>query len=537
MPPPTVERKPSTTFQRVRKLSNTIIHVAKRTVSSTNLRTTASTQQSSAQPSRLRRKVSVDEIGKPRLDPRYSLDGWIAHNDTQQPRPASARPQRPSADECQPVIPDPARRDQEREWHKAANAAKRPERPREEDLPYGAKGSVPIRGVSESALGLSLGSSAQGSGSRTAVGTAVHFPSTRPYSTDLLKDAWAVQRESESDARRGFPLESTGRATFSPFAPIVRQPSTRADVKIQGEGTGKTCAPRSSPHVVPLARSEVKGKARTIQQLREEEYASQDLATVRRQGAIRRPSRASDAALPPQHFRDRFGRSEETLARRPSPAADLLQRSQSMATRRPLNMRPAGAQVPSSPLAREQARARPKPRDVPRDVEPREAYSMLLLDDSSSDFTESAESIVIAPGRTAGAGVSGSEQRPPAPQRAPRPHRPMSEVDVDPLPIPTPNARGLAQTEPGDMKGAGHQHSSKSAASRRTKMTVEVHTYSALSQYHLTGVWDEVARNLMLPDAEDAMQSVPQSATEPLRPKKGEESARKPKGSKENGRR
>ncbi|KAI0637399.1 hypothetical protein C8Q77DRAFT_1097372 [Trametes polyzona] len=287
-----------------------------------------------------RPRISVDDIGEPRLDPAYLLKDLITANDEKRPQ----RPPRPGGAEMRPpVVRDPQERGSEGKTVRAVRIPKRPERPREEDLPYGAKGSVPIQ-----------------------------------------------------DAKSPGP----SRAVFSPFAPLGRSTSVRsARARMETGAIGGpsllATRPKRKDGVVTIPPEQArpregKGKERAS---REEVAASvycapNEPATVRRQGAIRRSSKAS---LPPMDLRDRLGGSEDTLVGSPQPHASL-HRSQSLATR--ATPKPMPSPSPSI-LFRT---PRPEPRDVPRDVRSRFPHDSLFLSGSShAEPVEHEEPMLIPP--------------------------------------------------------------------------------------------------------------------------------------------
>ncbi|OSC96373.1 hypothetical protein PYCCODRAFT_1472693 [Trametes coccinea BRFM310] len=281
-----MQQRPSKTYQRIRKLSDSIVN--------------AITPTTRYEPHHRTRKISTDDIGKPRPHPAYSMEGWLTKDDREPKAPR--RPERPSVDARPPVIRDPTLRERERQVFHAANTAKRPERPREEDLPYGAKGSVPI--VDAPWL------RTEASSSRPA---AVPFPSTpaapakhQKSQPQPAQEDGRRPRDSEM-ARYRFPQEPA-RETFSPFATVGR---AHAD----GHG-GAHRATSSMSRAGNTSADAVHGQSGP--------------ATVHRHGAIRRTSRTRDAAL--QQVRQEFGRSEHALVQSPARTHVGLQRSHTIAT-------------------------------------------------------------------------------------------------------------------------------------------------------------------------------------------------------------
>ncbi|KAI0350228.1 hypothetical protein OH77DRAFT_1092921 [Trametes cingulata] len=399
-----MQRKPSVS-KRLRKLSDSVINAV---VQHSSPRGPAPTQKRT-------RKISVDEISKPTPHPAYTLDGWLTADERDRPPP---RPKRPSVDQRPPVVLNPKAREIEQEGFRALNTAKRPERPREDELPYGAKGSVPIQMVQgghaiqmvQGGHGLASTPSRDRLASKEdrvpfpptpQSATASAYPKKKPSPTESETRPGRAKK-SELDTKYRFPPEPKP-AVFSPFAPMGRdipgRSATRATVdKAQVEpwtpSTTRVGTPASQTETQERAReAKGKGRAEPYTQHKPEVYlAKHEETTVRRQGAIRRTSRASEAALPAQHLRERFGRSDDALVQASSHLALDLKRSQSMSTRRPSRPPPVSPS-PSLSFAR-----RPAPRDVPRDVRPRgDFYFSTLSGDSESGETERSEPMLVPP--------------------------------------------------------------------------------------------------------------------------------------------
>ncbi|KAI0373294.1 hypothetical protein BV20DRAFT_1050197 [Pilatotrama ljubarskyi] len=428
-----MQRKPSVA-KRLRKLSDSVIN----TLAPESTSRPAATQ-------RRTRKVSVDEISMPAPHPAYSIDGWITKDDVARERPP--RPARPSVDQRPPVVRDPKAREIEREGFRALNTAKRPQRPREEDLPYGAKGAVPIHLAKEL-----LGEAGTPEGSSvpfptTAQGaTASAYPKKKPSQTERQGEREARPsraQKGELTAQYRFPPEPRP-VVFSPFAPTGRDVPGRRTGRAPEEkhpfpetqSTTRVGTPASLASDTQNRR-EAKGKGRTEKHEQREPavcLAEHEATTVRRQGAIRRTSRASEAALPPQHLRDRYGRSDDALVQASTPLGVDLKRSQSMATRRPPGPPPASPSPSLSPN-----HPRPTPRDIPRDVRPyrRENFTFPTLSgDSEGGETEHSELMLVPPAPVATPRLVAKAQAnmplryPPVPRdvqlSAPDPHRATS---------------------------------------------------------------------------------------------------------------
>ncbi|KAI8999022.1 hypothetical protein BD414DRAFT_527055 [Trametes punicea] len=361
-----MRRRSSKTFQRIRKLSDSIVNAIVPTGTSKN-----------AEPSTRLRRISTDDISRPRLHPEYSLESWLTKEESDSnPR---KKPARPSVDVRPPVLHDQMVRGREREVFRTGNKPKRPERPREEDLPYGAKGSVPIL----TAPWLRPELAVRPSMSKT---NSVPFPSnltSRPV--------------KESPPPREF---------FSPFATVGRHASTRDANTLKERADGRRASPSAQRVEASLPAGQTREEAvcpqNAPQRPAERGHAREDVshrpagpATVRRQGAIRRPSRTSDAS-PPQHLRNQFGGSDHTLREAPTRPDLGLQRSRSMAT--PQAPRSSSSASAFSPRANtvDEAKTRPKRHDISRDIAPRSAqHSPFLSGESGS--AEAEEPMLIPP--------------------------------------------------------------------------------------------------------------------------------------------
>ncbi|KAI0831735.1 hypothetical protein BC628DRAFT_1335970 [Trametes gibbosa] len=418
-------------------------------------------------PAKRSRKISTDDIGKPALDPAYSIQDLIRPTTTQdggRPR----RPDRPRVDQRPFVIRDAEERERERAAHRQTNTVRRrPERPREEDLPYGAKGSMPIR--------------------VTPTGGAVPFPNLTKAATETRQGGPPrtapppTARAGGSVARDRSPPGSS-RATFSPFAPLKRAAS------VQSARTAETAISSTARIEPPTSTRPTEHDGNTREPRGQHRAAAADKtasvycapaepATVRRHGAIRRAPNTS-----PLHLQDRFGRSEDTLLPlpppTPTPPPASLQRAQSLAAQ----SRHARERPP--PSAR-----RPMP-DVPRDVRAR------LSGESSS--AERAEPLLVPPARV------GERARANLPLRHPPPA--LREVRLT-----APDLRRVAsvRAQVGHVGGAPRAEAALGGAERAVgrrrwpgEEEEEGEGRATVVYYHLTEFFKEGAEGNALPGGE-----------------------------------
>ncbi|KAI0743766.1 hypothetical protein C8Q80DRAFT_1325635 [Daedaleopsis nitida] len=187
----------------------------------------------------LYRKVSKEEIRYPLLHPTDDMHDLLvesatmsAERDKQRSgahRPPE-RPPRPSLEERPLVVRDPQLRMEEQKVYRSLNTAKRPERPREEDLPYGAKGSIPKALMSQERPP----PPAVGRRSERTRENSVAFPSSREESARA------------TSTRSGDPPANL----FTPFAPLS---SREAQHKRQQDHL----QPPHSARSVPVPRSDM----------------------------------------------------------------------------------------------------------------------------------------------------------------------------------------------------------------------------------------------------------------------------------------
>ncbi|KAI0329845.1 hypothetical protein GY45DRAFT_1435099 [Cubamyces sp. BRFM 1775] len=318
-----MEKKPSKTYQRLRKLSDSIIQAFK-----------------PAPPPRTiyhnrNRRVSTHDIGGPSPHELLSPVTWLRPDDSHT-RPVG-RQLRPSVEQLAPPVRD-------------LNAPRRPERPRDlDDLPYGAKGCI------------------------------------------KLSDAPWLRVDSPGPSRSVVNLNSVP----FPSAPRPREP-TYSPFATTGRAT--PASPRTDKG---------KGKAREVEGPHRDDYRPEEPATVRRQGAIRRTSRTSDAATPPSPLQSRSVRNEYGYARDREDPAIGLQRSRSMATPRPPRHSPVDRSQPFDTSVSTRAPHRPGLRGLPHEHEDARFNQLPNLFSGASRSTE-------------GSGSDGPMQMPHAPVVTPR---------------------------------------------------------------------------------------------------------------------
>ncbi|KAH9857687.1 hypothetical protein C2E23DRAFT_881260 [Lenzites betulinus] len=421
-----------------------------------------------------RRKISTDDIGKPRLDPAYSAREWITAAEGERPR----RPNRPSVDERPPVIRDPVERELERKVHRQMNTFKRPERPHEEDLPYGVKGSMPI--IEASLKGPQGGSIPFPARPERRATREARYASAGG-SPEGRTTAKPTERSGESAAQDRSPPGPT-LAVFSPFAPSKSATSgVSARVRETAISSTTRIGTPSSTRQEQGGRGE--GQANGGQ---EDKTASiycgpvtRTLATVRRQGAIRRPS------ITPLHLHDRFGRSEDTLVPpRPSPAG--LKRSKSQAAR--VLQRPDDAEHPPTP------RSRPEPRDVPRDIHPRLTQNSFLLSSESWETAQQPKPPVATKREVERTQASLPLRYPPVPRevqlsttQAQRASSFKAQVGYVEAVV------GAAQTSERLPRRAGPAEKEKGEGKQAARRRPRKEARSTVEYYHLTQFYNEVA--------------------------------------------
>ncbi|KAI0655985.1 hypothetical protein C8Q70DRAFT_1047124 [Cubamyces menziesii] len=332
-----MQRRTSQTFQRLRKLSDSLIQAIAPTSS----------------------RKSVEESSF--FD--YERKGWHpplhhshSHSSTSHARctkPRQARPRISKEDIRYPLIPHSESLDvlsANTSTSTRSTKPVRPSRPREEDLPYGAKGSIP----KALAPPYVAPPPAIGQSSRThGKGNSVPFPES---------DNEVRTKRPREHATREKPLpvppgEASSEAFFNPFRAVP----CHSDMHKSDRPTGA---------------------ART----REEDSRSRPSARAREPG-VRRISSSGDVHLPSQHARYRAGeddgrRTQGALVQQRHP--DLRQVRST-----PLRLQENGVRVPGqpgqpvgrpreSPLRQQVVPVspafsnvvKPHPRNVPRDVSP-----------------------------------------------------------------------------------------------------------------------------------------------------------------------
>ncbi|KAI0779866.1 hypothetical protein C8Q74DRAFT_721128 [Fomes fomentarius] len=372
----------------------------------------------------VRRKVSKEEIRYPLLHPEDTLDLWIesatmsaerersqsrartapstpnhtssiASHDhgppsrSQSARESTARPERParpSLDERPLVVRDPQLRAAEQRVYRSVNTAKRPERPNEEDLPYGARGSIPKAFMPKQRPpppAAAVRASLDGDSERArARGSSIPFPeqpSNRTQTQPQAQTRSQPVRRDEGPSRGREPAQK--QKIFSPFAPISTSVRGTAGVAVSSPVIpGPTPPPKDAKWVtadVHLTLTSTSGARR-----------------------LRRTSSSGDANLPNQHSRydhrhqpqpqqpqvppqprprpergDLLRMRDENEPRRARPQAPELRtvKSTPLSSRQP-SLTGTGPSLPAHPavhLERTKSRTlKPPQPDVPQDVSP-----------------------------------------------------------------------------------------------------------------------------------------------------------------------
>lgn len=368
----------------------------------------------------VRRKVSKEEIRYPLLHPEDTLDLWIesatmsaersrsqsrartapstpnhtsiANHDhgppsrSQSARESTARPERParpSLDERPLVVRDPLLRAAEQRVYHSVNTAKRPERPKEEDLPYGARGSIPKAFMPKQRPpppAAAVRASLEGDSARVR-GSSIPFPeqpSNRNQPQPQVQTRSQPVRRDEGPSRGREPAQK--QKIFSPFAPISSSVRGTAGVAVSSPVIpGPTPPPKDAKWVtadVHLTLTSTNGARR-----------------------LRRTSSSGDANLPIQHSRrdhrhqpqpqpqvqpqprprpergDLLRMRDENEPRRARPQAPELRtvKSTPLSSRQP-SLTGSGPGLPPHPavhLERTKSRTlKPPQPDVPEDVSP-----------------------------------------------------------------------------------------------------------------------------------------------------------------------
>ena len=351
------------------------------------------------------RKISKEDITYPFLPPQDTLDLQVEsatmsaerereqrlrrQNSTTTTSTQSDRPPRPSLEERPLVVRDPKLRMEEQKVYKNVNTAKRPERPREEDLPYGAAGSIPRVFVKDERPPPPA-AAVRGAGSRMQSLTrsnTVPFPSNKNIATrgeDSVRGSRATEatRTTERTALRP-PVQTPASAKFfTPFAHISprerpsQNTSSTQPVDARSAGSSYLAQANTSPQRL------LEPEHAPTPPPKDSKWVGANAQTpgryIRRQDGVRRVSSSGDVHLPPQH--SRYHPRDENESRDPrAPARPELRTVKSTplsARKQNVPVHPAAPSpgLPAHPavhLERVGTRTR-KPRhpDVPRDVSP-----------------------------------------------------------------------------------------------------------------------------------------------------------------------
>ncbi|KAI8993808.1 hypothetical protein BD414DRAFT_534910 [Trametes punicea] len=335
-----MQRRTSQTFQRLRKLSDSLIQAIAPSSSKNDATDssfehgrkgrhqpssqTQSTSSSHRRPShRVGHRISKEDIRYPLIPQARALDVSKGGMSTDSKKP------------------------------------KRPSRPREEDLPYGAQGSIPkALAPPDVPPAPAVGRSRQSG----ALDHGVPFPvSGRERDRDQQMKALArcekplpePPRNARREERKG--TERSQQGFFNPFLPasassVQRTPERTRAAEHSSRAVGdrrmrEEDAARQHPSASPVART--------------------------RQAGVRRISSSGDVRLPTQHARYRPGQADENAQPR-----EARHRHPDLRAVRSTPLRAQDKSPPvSPPLPAQQASplahvVKPRPRNVPRDVSP-----------------------------------------------------------------------------------------------------------------------------------------------------------------------
>ncbi|KAI0674968.1 hypothetical protein C8Q78DRAFT_1075318 [Trametes maxima] len=359
-----MQRRTSQTFQRLRKLSDSLMQAVVPSLSNKPSRDGSffeydrrgwhppSHPEAHRRPSyKNGQHVSKEDIRYPLLAPKQPNPFDI----NAEPSRTPTRPPKANAEDRPPVARgSPARPEEQRTYrHANVGETRRPERPREEDLPYGAAGAIPKALAPPYVPPPPAAGHGRHARERERAGNSVPFPED---------ERAARQRRVVERAYREKPLPVPPREVprrlgeptvpfFNSFAtvpaskPLVHAPSI-SRVPAEYAGSHPSCAERRTE------RGRPEGDPRLPQ----------------RQHGVRRISSSGDVHLPPQHSRYRSDRSDKNSASRPPdlrPVKSAPLRAPDPA--RPVHPRPAPPAPAPAPLMHV---AKPHPRNVPRDVSP-----------------------------------------------------------------------------------------------------------------------------------------------------------------------
>ncbi|RDX44855.1 hypothetical protein OH76DRAFT_1035119 [Lentinus brumalis] len=329
------------------------------------------------------RKVSKEEIRYPLLHHLEDKPDPVENATTSDILPE--RPSRPSLDQRPPVVRDPQLRLEEQKVYRSMNSAKRPERPREQDLPYGAEGSIPRVLVKEERPPPPA-AAVRGPIARKqylARSNTVPFPSNHRVNTHGEDTVRARHANGATKAMGPHQPPAPAHAkVYTPFAPISPRDRPQYDAtssRNAGHADGPSHLAQASSstqrlldreHVPTPPPKDSKWLGPSAQ------TRSPVPSQMRRQDGVRKTSSSGDVHLPPQHARYQLRDENEALNSRTEEQELRTVRSTPLDAFKP-NVRPvhpaAAPGLPAHPavhLGRVGSRSKPRDPDVPRDVSP-----------------------------------------------------------------------------------------------------------------------------------------------------------------------
>ncbi|KAI0645364.1 hypothetical protein C8Q79DRAFT_1010334 [Trametes meyenii] len=364
-----MQRRTSQTFQRLRKLSNSLMQAVVPSLSNKPSREGSffeydkSGWHPPSHPEAHRRPsykngqhVSKEDIRYPLLAPKQPNPFDINAEPSRKP----ALPSQASTKDRTPVARDPQRRSEVQRAYPRANteAAKRPERPREEDLPYGAVGAIPKVLAPPyvpppPAVGHGPPARGQYKG-RERADNISRFPED---------ERAARQRRVVERAYREKPLPVPPRETRTERREAPRNHVEPVAPFFNSFGTVPASKPQAHAPSTSRAPARYEGSYPSQMERRpDRERPEADPRLRERQPGVRRISSSGDVHLPPQHPRYRQDRGDQNAPPRPPD----LRPVKSAPLRAPEPVR----SVPPVPRSHLMHVTKPHPRNVPRDVSP-----------------------------------------------------------------------------------------------------------------------------------------------------------------------
>ncbi|EIW63102.1 uncharacterized protein TRAVEDRAFT_62781 [Trametes versicolor FP-101664 SS1] len=363
-----VQRRTSQTFQRLRKLSDSLV--------------------SAIVPNPSRKSAGQDSF----LNYDQDKKGWTASFSSGSARahaPIHRRPsfrngQHVSKEDIRYPLLEPSLEQLQLDRQRSADAlsararSKRPERPREEDLPYGAPGSIP------KALAPPYVAPAPAVGARRPHKTRAHAEEARSSVPFPHPGSGARERERAGEVgrmQREKPLPEPpreARAGGRAQQPPAPRPAPARDTFLNLFASASVPASKQAPTArAPAVAREVYDPALP----RPYPYAVAQPVTPQPYTRVRRISSTGDVHPPPHHSRPRDEnappRDRERERRhpdlRPSRSTPLRLQENRGREREPVPLPPPPAPVYPYPVSPQRALVhveKPRPRNVPRDVSP-----------------------------------------------------------------------------------------------------------------------------------------------------------------------